>query len=169
MGGYDEAINNLGGQIKILAERQGDSEERQIKREEQNQKDILGYTNFLMEHINKGEGEGGLDEIKVEVEILRELVIKLTEILTEIAIEKGLIEPPKPKTPGEKLKEVTAEVRKLEEEESEEIEERNYSTCLKCRKRRKMVNIKKVEKKNGLYNLGECEVCGTKMARKIPK
>lgn len=98
---------------------------------------------------------------------------KLFELLNKLAIEKQLIEVPKPKTPIEQMEEVKEEMKEFTLENKEEGSEKTYrlpagiiGICRKCNIEQELNDVTISDTRTGPMYRTVCKKCGTGIYRK---
>jgi len=118
---------------------------------------------------------GELEDLRKKVNEYKVLIDEILMLLKRLALEKNLINAPKPKTTEEKIDDMVGRFTNIKSETSEvpeaEIDSSTVAYCLGCGKIRRMKpgTIERKESSKGAFNIGECEVCGRKIPKKIKK
>lgn len=163
----DEALNNLGGQIKQLAEKNNALVDKVIalkssKAIEDVEKDLLI---LIKDNITKEELAKVVADFVFRTNEMKGIMSRTLALLEKLVHT----EPPKPKTPVEIVQDIKADFQNASAEvvmplkETEEIKpvfpvKEYFGYCLKCATRKKMKDA--VIEKNGIIR-GACEACGT--------
>ena len=112
-----------------------------------------------------------IQSINLRIAELNGMVIKLAELVQKFAVEKSLIEPPKPKTVEEQIAEVTKELKgAIQTNQEKAITTSKYEGyCFVCRGPRIMNAVEEKDTQYGRMATGVCCECGSKMSKKIKK
>lgn len=152
-------IETLGKQIALLAEREKNDMlqlTQSIITLRGSIPEVKPQKDFTEEIVNLA---FSVQEIKKKEEVLMEVTIKLTDLISKMLAPKQ--EPPKPKTPEEVVKEQVEEVKETIEKMKEKPVEPAKSSdgkayCFFCKKQTEMKDTEKI----GTRIRGKCAECG---------
>lgn len=117
--------------------------------------------NVLIEDIKLQNAR--LDKQDIKLEDFRKIIVQMGKVVNALAIEKKIVEAPKPKEPEEELKESIAQ---LTEDKTEDKEEPLVFYCLVCNKETETTGVTISQTNMGKMYIGKCAECGSPKNKK---